>query len=924
MRMKFPGIEWIIAFILITLLSVSFSFVALNANYGSDEANSPDVFHVLRIADQAQTPNPAPLKTDVKRTCLMQHDNGAAHTYFPNWKVGDKNAVFFDAQNCGVPYPYPFQIKETEFLLYNHAGVESTTVRFSIWTVGTNLCAGPQSPIYSSLPFTITDFYPNWASISFPDDICLNDRFFFVLEYASGVDGSIPSIVSDTQQENVDSCYQWLWHSPYSPPWKEWNSFWNDPDPGWLMLRLAGETYSLVCDTGWLWLGDNGYAPSGAPDISENQNGWINRCGSVAMGNGLGWFGLNTSLGWNIPEFVDTLTRYFQTDSAGTEVHQMKTGIDNLLNDYGISSIYTGIWSAPNFYEMRDSLRVGQTITLLLGFWWWDGTNWWREGGHFVTISGMKAQSLKIALSDPARDEAELDWPGRVRPPDHPAAPHADTLHNDLQYISHDIYQCQLQSTSPGNPLWQLTNYLEPDPDFPRQYEGENFPVEFLPYYQPAPSESSFITAVEYAVMICSRQEDWWWEASYPDYAPRGMPDFDQKQDNWFNPTTLEPTFSAPVAVANSFWWLDSKFNLPAGSMGDGLDQCPLVRDYLDNLSPYYSWDDHDLANVNHQDTPWSGAGPPPATPQPFVPGPQTPGGVSSWGELIERLAWNMDTDGLRTGDSHVGTKVQMMDDAIKEWFSSETYSNGSTLSDSFCVRLYEKPTFACVESLVEQQENVILLLGFWYQEESKWRRVGGNYVTVAGVNSVKLMISFSDPFFDQAETDAPGVVLSGSYIPHTPIPHSDSVLHNDPGNVSHDIYNADLNYSNPAGRWWVSDYPVNSNSDSLMNIFYMQNVPEEFISYTYPYISGYTINTIVEYAVLIDQLDYRGDINKNGAVDIGDVVFLINYLFRGYSPPNPIYTGDVTCDQVVNIEDIVFIVNYLFRHGPISRCCGP
>ncbi len=910
---------------LIFFMIAGFSYAAGNKDYKAEKRVSDDGFTAQKITNRIRIPSPSALKAGTKRACLFQQDNGLVLSYFPNFRVGDMNAIYFDPQNCGVPYPYPFQINDVEFLLFNHAGIDSTKVRFSVWTVVTDSCQSPQTQIYTSPIYDITTFYPNWTSISFSNPVCVNDRFFFVLEYADGDYGSIPSLVSDTQQEMVDTCYQWLWHDPYSPPWREWNNFWNDPDPGWLMLRLGGETYSLACDTGWLWLADNGSASSGAPDVSENQNGWMERCGAVAMGNCLEWFGLYSSLGWNIPEFVDTLADYFQTDSAGTEVHRMKAGIDDFLNDFMVSGIYSSIWSAPEFPEMSDSLKVNQNITLLLGFWWWDGNNWWREGGHYITVSGMNPQTHEMALSDPARDQAEYGWPGRVRPLDHPSAPHADTLHNDLLYVSHDIYQCQLESSTPGNPHWELTDYLEPDPDTPRQFTGKNFPVEFLPYFQSAPPETGFVTAVEYAVMICSRQEDWWWEASYPDYAPSGMPDFDQKQDNWINPITFQPTFSAPAAVANSFWWLDSKFDVPAGSMGDGTDQYPLVRDYLDNLSPYLNWDDHDLANVDHSSTSWYNPGPPPSTPQPFISGPQSPGGVNSWGELIERLAWFMDTDGRRSGDAHIGTKVQTIVDALPEWFSSEAFTDGSSLNDSLGVKMWGKPTFTFVDSLVEIYGNVILLLGFWYQENSIWWRVGGHYVTVAGVNPVQQSIAFSDPFFDRAENGAPGLVLSGSYLPHDPIPHRDSTLHNDPGNAAHDIYNASLNNSNPAGEWWVLDYPVDSNPDSLTNVFYQQNIPDEFISSTRSYVSGYPVCTVVEYAVLIDLLHFdRGDVNGNGTVEIGDIVFLINYLFKGQSPPAPLSSGDVNCDDQITIGDVVFIMNFLFRQGPPSGCCGP
>jgi hypothetical protein len=880
--------------------------------------------HAIRIAEKAQMSNPSILEAGSREFCLLQYDNGQAFTYFPNWNPGDRNVIYFDPEVCGVPYAFPFQITDVEFSLFNHAEVESTQVRFNLWTMGDDLCDGPQTEIWTSSVYTITTFYPDWALVSFTDSVCADEPFFFAVEYASGETGSIPSLIADDQQEMVDTCYQWMWYDPDSPPWWEWNRFWNDPDPGWLMLRLKGETYSLACDTGWIWLSENGYAPSGAPDVDENQSGWVGRCGPVAAGNCLAWYGTNGSMGWEIPEFVDTLTSYFATDSTGTEPNGMKSGLDDLFNDFAISGLYTIIWPAPDFSVMAESLEVSQTMVLLLGFWWWDGENWWREGGHYATLSGVKSSANKIGLSDPAKDAAEYDWPGRVRPSDHPPPPHEDTLHNDLLYVSHDIYRSTLTSSVPGNPNWELTDYLELDPEFPRQYTGMNFPPEFDSLYQPAPAGTTFVTAVEYAVMICAQQEHLNWESSYPDYAPSGMPDFDQEQDNWINSETEQFTFSGPVAVANAFWWMDSKFNLPVGSMGDGEDQFPLVRDYLDNLGPYQNWDDHDLWNVDHSATPWGTAGPPPSTPQPFVPGPQSPGGVDAWGELTERLAWQMDTDGQRTGGSQVGTVVQDMDEAIEAWLSFETFATGEGLADSLCVKIYQKPGFADAVMLAKDHEAVVLLLGFWYIPASKWRRVGGHFVTVAGINSIESKVAFSDPFFDNAECGAPGRVLSGSYIPHSPVPHTDSVLHNDPGNVSHDTYDVDFNSPAPAGEWWLIDYPASSDPDSFMSLFYGQNVPQEFQSSTQPYESGYPVYAVVEYAVLIDVFDHRGDVNNNGGIEGGDVIYMINYLFRDGLPPSPLSAGDVNCDGVVTAGDVVFLITYLFRGGPISRCCGP
>lgn len=60
-----------------------------------------------------------------------------------------------------------------------------------------------------------------------------------------------------------------------------------------------------------------------------------------------------------------------------------------------------------------------------------------------------------------------------------------------------------------------------------------------------------------------------------------------------------------------------------------------------------------------------------------------------------------------------------------------------------------------------------------------------------------------------------------------------------------------------------------------------------------------------------------HGDANGDGKTDISDAVFLILYLFRGGSAPDPVYSGDVNCDGVVTIVDVVYMINYLLRSGP-------
>ncbi|MGB2769180.1 MAG: SBBP repeat-containing protein [Candidatus Zixiibacteriota bacterium] len=63
------------------------------------------------------------------------------------------------------------------------------------------------------------------------------------------------------------------------------------------------------------------------------------------------------------------------------------------------------------------------------------------------------------------------------------------------------------------------------------------------------------------------------------------------------------------------------------------------------------------------------------------------------------------------------------------------------------------------------------------------------------------------------------------------------------------------------------------------------------------------------------------GDVNADGVVDIGDVVYLINYLYKNGSPPVPLQAADVNGDGIVDIGDVVYLINYLFKGGPPPGC---
>jgi M6 family metalloprotease-like protein len=66
------------------------------------------------------------------------------------------------------------------------------------------------------------------------------------------------------------------------------------------------------------------------------------------------------------------------------------------------------------------------------------------------------------------------------------------------------------------------------------------------------------------------------------------------------------------------------------------------------------------------------------------------------------------------------------------------------------------------------------------------------------------------------------------------------------------------------------------------------------------------------------------GDANGDGTVNVGDAVYLINYIFKGGPAPDPLCSGDANGDGVVNIADAVYLINYIFKGGlpPVVPCC--
>jgi hypothetical protein len=60
-----------------------------------------------------------------------------------------------------------------------------------------------------------------------------------------------------------------------------------------------------------------------------------------------------------------------------------------------------------------------------------------------------------------------------------------------------------------------------------------------------------------------------------------------------------------------------------------------------------------------------------------------------------------------------------------------------------------------------------------------------------------------------------------------------------------------------------------------------------------------------------------RGDANSDNEVNLADVSFLVDYIFRGGDAPLLEEAADANFDEDVNISDALYLINYIFRHGP-------
>jgi len=696
----------------------------------------------------------------------------------------------------------------------------------------------------------------------------------------------------------------------FNPPW-----YMIGPRPDLkTAIRISGITDTLFYKQGYV-----DYCPSGMPDFSmlldsawRGYTRWTYDA-PVALANCLWWFDskfettpvdprpfypggtvsdnypLVQSYGaWddhdssNVKPLIEDLASIMTTDDTmtlpglyefGTWIYEVESCVDTWLTNKGLRDDYTDtVVNFPSFEYLSEQLQLSQNIILHLTFFAADPSNCCNIGAHYVNMVGVDDDSQRIGLCDPYIPFAIN--PGPPNPSDQ----------NDAANVHHEVYQVG-QLTSAQCPTLDGALYLTDY--YPTTWMWMNFENINVPAGCMFAPDSAY-AVIEYAIVICPTEEPpidscEYYKSSYDDYTPNGVPDFDQKQDAWTSPYTGFFSWCGPVALANCAWWFDSKhepspvdprpFYPDAGSPTPN-DGYPLVQ----SLAPVGEWDDHDTCNV-----------------MPFI-------------QKLKTLCW---TDGPRPGT--------LLSD-LKRGIDSLTKEAG--LEEEYASTLIPGPDFQTIQDSVMASRDVILLLGFYELENPPGEciRVGGHYVTCAGVCTEETNICISDPFFDK-NCSAHG-----------------SSLHNDAYYVSgpHDTYHHDryhmetysLPCSSPA-TWRLTDYTTDWTT--LVN-FADQNWYDLGMM-SGPYIGGQIV-VMVDYAMVVTHLGgdcdcVPGDANNDASFNLLDILYLIDYVYgtpQGPTPqPYPLCSGDPNCDCAVNLLDILHLIAHIYQEpigDPLNCSC--
>jgi len=250
---------------------------------------------------------------------------------------------------------------------------------------------------------------------------------------------------------------------------------------------------------------------------------------------------------------------------------------------------------------------------------------------------------------------------------------------------------------------------------------------------------------------------------SYIDHSPRGLPDFDQRQDSsWYSNFPFIgsiPTWCGPTAAADLLWYLDSIHE--DGTVGDGVSNWDLVPN---GCYSYLSNDDFPMGVVvchadDHTWENWANNGEP-AVAHDLIECIADLSGTDSWGKIYNLAGNNQDSIVI----------------GLNSWISNQG------LSDYYNVNLIHKPDSDDIKDAIQHGYGAMFLCEPW--APSWLSATAPHFAAIQGyiqTGEIKRII-IRDPADGlkrdaQKYNDAANVLLSIEYINSSYLPRLSNLM---------------------------------------------------------------------------------------------------------------------------------------------------
>jgi len=784
---------------------------------------------------------------------------------------------------CPAPQ-FPFKVTDVS-MSYRTFG--ATGGRMTGWVHGVIYdadMANPDCPKPGALRARTADIYINDpANYSFNylfnvpllDGICrFNGPYFAGFVWDSTAD--ITSVDGWSPKFNTagTTCFD---YEDYGDGWYDFGAYAGVGPTAFWSSGYVKDQNDCPPDTIWFFKAAYLDAPCGLPDFEQYDHGFPNNgdayCGPTAKANCLWWMWARDAGkppeevhvprfwgpgGFDWPNLAMQIAALAQTDPiTGTECDKLFAADEKLRTQIPLWVTEQNVVS-PDFAKLDDELRACEDVILLLGFWYEDPPAsgiWKRFGGHFVTMTGVNTGFSMMAISDPAFDNAEMGGFGFVCHLDPWPQPGNPLVHDNPANVSKDAFMVA-PSPSPGG-IIGLQDYWVGRESQMLKFQGQNFRTVHLPNQGPVPPPGTPVfTEIEQAIVVSPVSREMSGEV---------LGSESREIDNNYGGVD-------GFAIKFGEGWFSSLFK---GSFLFGQTENDLAFDWGASLRKFL---------------------------------PEYPPRIGDF--IVKGTIDDYKFSELSNEYAHpIIPDIKVLQESFAIWppyIYLKMGNSRGTLTINIIIWGFRFPSLSS-DSIPNWQTGMLFDydigsnncdVDFDQQHQSMWMWDVSAPDTVFGLTKIPAIVG------DRAITgwglSNPTRIYDGQYLDSLKYWMENLGWGVDNPGVFEDksILMADNSFELPGdislGIWFKWGYlgPIGSGGDTNWRRFL--------------------------YGALHQQGYYRGDVNKDGKLNVTDVIYLVNYLFKG--GPKPIEfvdQGNVNNDANTNVADVIYIVNYLFKGGP-------